>query len=181
MVDVRKLTYLVIDSDVGHYNIVRMSLNQFGCRNILFANNFDQAVEVLQTNHIDMVIFTRRLRDDSGWSFVDWLRNPKFTAQAGIPILGLLSSGNNRSLQMAVRRGINHVVLAPVSAARLGEQIEKTMTAKLKMARTPNYYGPDRRRLPDAQYIGQDRRYTLRTNDAPSRANMPISEPSRRK
>lgn len=165
MVDVKKLQYLVIDGDASHTSTVRMSLNQFGCRNIIFANTLQKAVHAIQSNHIDLVIFTLRLRDDAGWKLVDWARNPKLNQQAGIPILGLLHPDDNGALQMAVRRGVNYVLLIPVSAARLGDRIEKTLTTKLKMTRTASYYGPDRRRLPDADFMGQDRRTVQREEE----------------
>lgn len=168
MLDVTKLQYLVIDGDASHTSTVRIALNQFGCRNIIFANTLQKAVEAIQAAHIDLVIFTLRLCDENGWKFVDWARNPKLNPRAGLPILGLLHPEDNGALQMAVRHGINYVLLTPVSSARLGDRIEKTLTTKLKMTRTATYFGPDRRRLPDAEYMGQDRRQSRREDNAQS-------------
>lgn len=174
MVDVQKLQYLVIDGDASHTSTVRMSLNQFGCRNVIFANTLQKAVNAIQASHIDLVIFTLRKGDDAGLKFVDWARNPKLNPQAGMPILGLVHPDDSGALHQAVRHGINYVLLIPVSAARLGDRIEKTLITKLKMTRTTTYYGPDRRRLPDAEYMGQDRRLIQREEREVQQGARPV-------
>lgn len=158
-----------------------MSLNQIGCRNVIFANTLQKAINAIHSNNIGLVIFMLRLRDDNGWKFVDWARNPKLNPQAGIPILGLLHPDDNGALHMAIRRGINYVLLTPIAAGRLADRIEKTLTTKFQMARTATYYGPDRRRLPNAEYIGQDRRLSPRGEEqrAPAGARPVRLERSR--
>jgi DNA-binding response OmpR family regulator len=163
MLDVRKLQYLLIDGDASHTSRVRMSLTQFGCRNVIFANTLQKAIDAIKAYHIDLVIFTSH--DDSGWKFVDWARNPKLNPRGGVPILGILHPDDNCVLHLVVRRGVNYVLLIPFSAARLGDRIKKTLITKLKMTRTATYYGPDRRRMPDADFTGQDRRLSPRERE----------------
>jgi two-component system chemotaxis response regulator CheY len=158
ILDIKTLRYLVYDEDAGQFPFMRTKLRKLGCIHIDVADTPDKAAHIFEIENIDLVIISLRQHTERSWDFVNWLRSPKMTPKAGLPILALLDEIDDQILLSLIRRGVNYVALKPVSSAALGERIKKTLSTKLEMFRTENYYGPDRRRLPDKEYAGHNRR-----------------------
>jgi two-component system chemotaxis response regulator CheY len=159
--DIRELNYLVYDQDASQFPVMRMIMQHLGCSHLEFANSLSKAIELFDERDFDMAIITLRNRNEESWKFLRWLRSPRLTPKAGLPVLGLLTETTNPVLISAIRRGVNFVALKPMSSNSLHERVTRTLTTSIKMSKTPHYRGPCRRRLPDLDYAGPDRRNTV--------------------
>ncbi|MBM3491321.1 MAG: hypothetical protein FJX68_12900 [Alphaproteobacteria bacterium] len=91
-------------------------------------------------------------------AFLAAIRDPHQTPSSGLPVLGLLRQHSAEAVRRAVRAGIDHVMLTPISAATLVHLALQLRSRPAKQIRTVHYVGPDRRRIAGLSYSGPDRR-----------------------
>ncbi len=158
IVDWRELKILVLDVDVARARQTREILRDYGVRAVYRADGAEDALGTLRASDISAVVLDMLLDDEEAVAFMKGLRDPRRSPSIGLPVVLVTSSPTAEELQQAVRMGIDHFVGRPYPAKRLMDTVESVVGQPAAQDRTRDYAGPDRRRLPDRDYSGSERR-----------------------
>ncbi len=153
-----KLTVLLVD-DYEHMGaIIRPMLNSAGVGRTIFVNTGPQAMEALRQNAIDIAIFDFNIGDLSGSELTKSIRLAPDSPNPFLPIIMLTAHSELRRIVEARDAGVNEFCRKPVTAAELLSKISAVITRPRPFVRSPDYFGPDRRRKRSAHYDGPERR-----------------------
>ncbi|GEO80636.1 response regulator [Pararhodospirillum oryzae] len=101
----------------------------------------------------------------SGVAFARYLRTIVGGRAAYVPIILIGARVTRETLTEARNAGVNEFIAKPVSPPGLSARLRAVLEAPRPFVRTPDYFGPDRRRR-QVEYSGENRRGSVR-NDAP--------------
>lgn len=105
----------------------------------------------------DALIVDRALAPMDGIAFARYLRTVVEGRVRYVPVILIVSRINREDLLLARNAGVNEVLAKPVSAAGLSSRLAAVLEAPRPFIRTPDYFGPDRRRR-QVPFTGADRR-----------------------
>jgi two-component system, chemotaxis family, chemotaxis protein CheY len=163
MAPLRKTSALIID-DNGHMRtILATILRSFGCQSIIECPDGAEALGILKSSFVDVILLDISMKPIDGVEFSTMLRRDKEHPARRTPIV-MVSGHTERTRIMAARdAGVNEFVAKPVNAASLYERIRAALDHPRPWIETRGYVGPCRRRKADTRYSGPMRR----ASDAP--------------
>ncbi len=156
--DLERLSFLVIDDNYHMRRLVKSILNALGIRQVREAEDGADALKVLQTFDADMVIVDWNMEPIDGLEFTKLVRTSDDSPNIYIPLIMLTGHTEMSRVFQARDAGVNEFLAKPVSAKKLYQRIKAIIETPRQFIRTPNYFGPDRRRKDDPAYSGPERR-----------------------
>lgn len=157
--DLRALRILVVDDNRHAAEIVKSILGSVGAQEILDANSAQRAFETLSAIMIDMMILDQNLgKGDEGVQLVRRIRNDPASPNPYLPILMLTGYTEHRRVVSARDAGVSEFLSKPFTIVGLLKRVEALITQPRPFVRSPDYFGPDRRRRADPAYKGPERR-----------------------
>jgi CheY-like chemotaxis protein len=152
-----KIRFLVVDDNAHALNLVKTMLRGLGAPQVYDAKTPTQALELLRTEEIDIVILDYMLGDADGVEFLRHLRSDPKSPAPYVPVIMLTAHTERRRVEAARDAGANAFCTKPVTAAEILRKVAAIVEQPLNYVRSDNYVGPDRRRR-DAAPKGPDRR-----------------------
>lgn len=150
---------LVADSDMRTTDLVRRVLFSFGFRHILVADNGDNALDIMRSKKIDLIITEWRLKIGDGIGFVSTIRHLENDQQIrrDIPIIMLTAQAELADVERARDAGVTEFLVKPFSAKTLSNRIIQVIDNPRIFVDSNDYTGPCRRRKAPAPN-GKERR-----------------------
>jgi two-component system, chemotaxis family, chemotaxis protein CheY len=136
------LSFLLADPNPHSSAIVHGILRGFGATRVIEVRNSHDAVQVLTTQRIDMMLVEPNLDNHTGLTFIRSIRqDPKLRA---VPIL--LFTGDTRTSMIKAARhcGANMVIAKPMSPTSLYDRLTWVAFHSRNYVEAPGYFGPDR-------------------------------------
>jgi CheY-like chemotaxis protein len=133
-------------------------LRAIGVKTVYEANDGAEALQVMRTNPIDIIMSDLAMQPLDGIDFVRLLRNSPDSPNPMAPVIMITGHSTQRRVQEARDVGVNEFLSKPVTARGVLERIAQVVDNPRAFVRTSTYFGPDRRRRADPNYTGPKRR-----------------------
>jgi len=157
-IDFGKLRFLVIDDNAHMRRILRTLLHGFGARDVYEAEDGASGLEAFTHYAPDIVLTDWAMPIFDGLELVQMIRQPGANANPYAPIIMLTGHSERKRVMEARDAGVTEFMAKPISAKALYQRILTVIARPRPFIRTKTYYGPDRRRSINANYVGPERR-----------------------
>ncbi len=153
-----RLTVLIVDDSAHMILIVKSLLRGFGISRFLEARDAAEAFEIVRTEQIDFIIVDYLMDILDGLDFTRLVRTGEDSPNPFVPII-MLTAYSERSKVVAARdAGVTEFCCKPVNAHEMYRKVCAIVNTPRPFVRTSVYFGPDRRRLDNSQFRGEERR-----------------------
>jgi CheY-like chemotaxis protein len=160
------LKILLVDDN--HHMRVLLSeiLRAIGVKNAFEAADGAEALQVMRSHQIDIVMTDLSMQPLDGIDFVRLLRNSQDSPNPMVPVIMITGHSTLKRVAEARDVGVTEFLSKPVTARGVIERISRVVDHPRPFVRTSEYFGPDRRRRDDPGYDGPFRRKTDNPTDA---------------
>ncbi len=156
--DLTELSFLVVDDNTHMLSIIKTLLKGFGIRRIHEATDAADAFEEIRATHVDVVILDYALDTLDGIEFAQLVRTAKDSPNPYLPIIMLTAHSERHRVEEARDAGITEFLCKPICATDLYKRIIEVVEHPRSFVKMGSYFGPDRRRRPDDNYRGPEKR-----------------------
>lgn len=152
-----RMTVLIVDDNAPLRGILRTILNAMGAPRIYEASDVRAAMDVLQHEHVDLLICDWKMKPVDGLALVRWIRNPAKSPCPTLPILMLTCYADVERVKMARDAGVTEFMVKPFSPESIYQHISAIFRKPRRFVDSKSFFGPDRRRKVDA-LVSDERR-----------------------
>ena len=153
-----KLRFLLVDDNHHMRVIVSTILKSVGVKHIRKAIDGAQGLHILREWQPDIAIVDFKMSPLDGVQFTQLVRKSPDSVDAFLPIIMLTGFAERHRVFEARDAGVTEVVVKPVTARSLLDRINTVIYHPRPFIRSPDYFGPSRRRRTDPNYTGPFRR-----------------------
>jgi two-component system, chemotaxis family, chemotaxis protein CheY len=153
-----KLRFLLVDDNQHMRAIVATILKGVGVRQIREAMDGAEALQVLRDWRPDIAVVDFKMSPLDGVQFTKLVRNAPDSVDRFLPIIMLTGFAERHRVFEARDAGVTEIVVKPVTARSLLDRINTVIYHPRPYIRSPDYFGPCRRRRNDPSYKGPFRR-----------------------
>jgi two-component system chemotaxis response regulator CheY len=157
------LKILLVDDNHHMRVLLTEILRAIGVRQVFEANDGAEALQIMRTQQIDIIMSDLAMQPLDGIDFVRLLRNSPDSPNPMAPVIMITGHSTHKRVNEARDVGVNEFLSKPVTAKGVLERIGRVVENPRSYVRTANYFGPDRRRRSDPDYKGPMRRSTDKT------------------
>lgn len=154
---------LVIDDNEHMVAITAAMLRAFGFGNVLCADDAPSALDLIDDSPVDLIVVDYRMPEMDGIAFVTQLRREDESPNRFVPIIMLTAHSEHARICQARDSGVTEFLCKPLAATELFKKIASAVDHPRPFVCAEDYVGPDRRRKPDPEYKGPERRKNLST------------------
>jgi len=144
-INLKGLVFLVADANPYFSRIVVGLLRSFGATNVIEARNSFDAIHVLETQKVDILLCDDRLPPHGGLKLTHAIRRKKDNENRTVPILIMSGEARESVVKSARDTGANMVIAKPLSPASLYDRLTWIAFNPRQFVDAPTYFGPDRR------------------------------------
>jgi CheY-like chemotaxis protein len=158
----RTKTYLVVDDFEAMRQITANQLKTLGAEKIVMAKDGVEALKVLRSQHIDVILSDWNMPVMSGLELLKAVRDNEKLRH--LPFLMITAEAERPRVEQAVASGVTALVLKPYAPSQLLERIDKALNAKprrLAMAPTTQSAEPPATPALTASLAAKSERATL--------------------
>ena len=152
------VSVLLADDNPHMRQIVSVLLTNFGIRQIRAVRDGEQALQMLRAWQPDLAIVDFKMDPIDGVEFTRQIRNSSESRNPYLPIIMMTGHSARARVYEARDAGVTEFVVKPVNARTLLDRIMAVIYRPRPFVRTTGYFGPDRRRRADPEFIGPYRR-----------------------
>lgn len=157
--DLNALHILVVDDNPQAVEIVRSLLQAVGARGIRHRTTAHEAFALMREEAFDIVILDENLgKGGEGLQLVRRIRHDPASPNPFIALLMLTGYADERRVRAARDAGVTEFLVKPFTVTALLRRVEALIFHPRVFVRSPDYFGPDRRRRADPNYTGRERR-----------------------
>ena len=156
--DLERLNLLVVDDNRYMRSLVRSVLRGLGARRIEEGTDGADAYTRLATYAADVIICDGQMSPMDGLEFVRLVRTGSDSPNPFVPVILLTARMEAERVVEARDAGVTEFLVKPFSAHQLYARIRAIIEHPRPFVRVKSYVGPDRRRRPDADFKGSERR-----------------------
>jgi two-component system chemotaxis response regulator CheY len=149
---------LLVDDNHHMRVLLTEILRAIGVKNVFEAADGAEALQMMRSHQIDIVMTDLAMQPLDGIDFVRLLRNSQDSPNPMVPVIMITGHSTMRRVNEARDVGVTEFLSKPVTARGVIERISRVVDHPRPFVRTSEYFGPDRRRREDASYPGPYRR-----------------------
>ena len=173
---------LVVDDNQHMRSIVAAVLAGVGVQHVRECCDGAEALEALRQWPADVAIVDFQMQPIDGAEFTRLVRNAGDSPNPFLPIIMLTGYAERTRVEEARDAGVTEFVVKPVTARAVLDRLNAVISRPRAFVRTSDYFGPDRRRRQDPNYMGPWRRNDDGEKglggEAPAAAPQPGAPPS---
>ncbi|MRG73570.1 response regulator [Alphaproteobacteria bacterium HT1-32] len=155
-----RVNFLIVDDNKAMRHLVETVLKALGAVNILEATNGAEAFAEMANFPADIVICDWNMQPMDGIAFTREMRTGADSPNRYVPIILLTGHTELSRVREARDVGVNEFLAKPISATSIYSRIKSIIERPRQFVRSPEYFGPDRRRRDLKEYPGPFRRAT---------------------
>jgi two-component system, chemotaxis family, chemotaxis protein CheY len=156
------LRVLLADDNTHMRVIVAAVLKSIGVKEIKEAPNGAAALSTLRDWPADVAIVDFRMEPIDGVEFTRLVRNAADSKNPYLPIIMLTGYADRTRVLEARDAGVTELIVKPVTAQAVIGRLSAVIFHPRSFVRTEDYFGPCRRRTPNPDYPGPERRGAAR-------------------
>jgi CheY-like chemotaxis protein len=157
-IDFIRLRFLVIDDNAHMRRILRTLLHGFGAREVYEAEDGASGLESFTHYMPDIILADWAMPIFDGLELAQMIRQPGANNNPYVPIIMLTGHSEKKRVTAARDAGVTEFMAKPISAKALYQRILNVVANPRPFIRTKTYFGPDRRRNVNPNYVGPERR-----------------------
>jgi CheY-like chemotaxis protein len=157
-IECNRLRFLVVDDNAYMRRIIRTLLHGFGAREVYEAEDGAAGLEAFSNYVPDIIILDWAMPIFDGLELTQMIRQPDANSNPYVPIIMITGHTEMRRVIAARDAGVTEVLAKPISAKALYQRIVNIVVNPRPFVRTKTYFGPDRRRNANPNYVGIERR-----------------------
>jgi CheY-like chemotaxis protein len=151
---------LIVDDNRQMRLLVRALMRAFGMRRCIETADAAEALEILRTAPVDIIITDFLMDPIDGVEFTRMVRRAPDSANPFVPIIMMTGYSERSRVRQARDAGVNSFLVKPISAKSLLDHVTAAILDPRRFVRCSGYFGPDRRSGMDPKYKGPLRRIT---------------------
>lgn len=171
-----RLNLLVVDDNKHMRALVKSILHALGVRNVHEAIDGADAFKELRHFPADLIICDWNMEPLDGLDFVRLVRTGADSPNPYVSIIMLTGHTELNRVLEARDAGVHEFLAKPISAKKLYSRIKTIVEHERAFIKAGRYFGPDRRRRDDPNYMGDDRRKAA--NDPTPKNAPPVPAPA---
>ena len=152
------LKILLVDDNHHMRVLLGEILKALGVRHIFEASDGAQALQMMKTHDVDIIMTDLSMQPLDGIDFTRLVRRSKDSANQMCPIIMITGHSTLARVHEARDAGVNEFLAKPLTAKGVIERITQVIEHPRPFVKTADYFGPDRRRRRDPDYAGPFRR-----------------------
>jgi len=157
-IDFNRLRFLIIDDNAHMRRIMRQLLHGFGTREVYEAEDGAAGLEAFTHYSPDIVITDWAMPIFDGLELTQMIRQPGANPNPYVAVVMLTGHSEKKRVVAARDAGVTEFLAKPISAKALYQRIINIVVNPRPFVRTRSYFGPDRRRNTNINYVGPERR-----------------------
>lgn len=157
------ISILIVDDNQHMRGILKELLRAAGVTDIKEASDPVEAFEYLKASLIDLLLVDLAMPLIDGVEFTKMIRTSEDSPNPFLPIIMITGHSERSRVNAARDAGVNEFLVKPVTARSLMERLTLIVNKPRNFVKSKAYFGPDRRRRPDPNYSGGERRKDLQT------------------
>ena len=115
------ITCLIVDDDKFSRTFIKTALHQIGIKNVKEAENYNEAIGMLNIPNINIILLDQQMPEKSGLDFAQELKNKDETKD--IPIIMITIDTKEKTVMDARKLGIKEYLIKPISPLALKKRI----------------------------------------------------------
>ncbi len=119
------LTILIVDDFMTMRRIIRNIVVGMQFKQILEAGDGKEAIEILKSRKVDVIVSDWNMPSMSGLEFLKWVRSNEATRD--IPFLMVTAEAQKENLVEAIRAKVTKYIAKPFTPAALVERLEQIL------------------------------------------------------
>ena len=152
------LKVLLVDDNRHMRVMLSEILKAVGVRMIYEASDGAQALQMMKSQSIDIIMTDLSMQPLDGIDFVRLLRRSPDSPNQMCPVIMITGHSTVARVQEARNAGVNEFLAKPLTARGVVERITQIVENPRPYVKTEAYFGPDRRRRNDPNFAGPFRR-----------------------
>ncbi|MBF0558463.1 MAG: response regulator [Nitrospirae bacterium] len=120
---------LIVDDMAPMRTIILGNLRNLGFKNIQAVTSAKEAMQVIESKPVDLVLTDWNMPAMSGLELLQWIRQESVNAKF-IPVIMITAEVRREQVADAIASGVTNFVLKPFTADILAERIENALTGK---------------------------------------------------
>ena len=157
-IEVNRLRFLVVDDNVHMRRMLRSLLHGFGAREVHEAEDGAAGLDRFNLHSPNIIITDWAMPIFNGLELTQMIRQPGTNADPYVPIIMLTGHSEKNCVVAARDAGVTEFLAKPISAKGLYQRIVNVVANPRPFIKTKTYFGPDRRRNVNPNYVGTERR-----------------------
>jgi two-component system chemotaxis response regulator CheY len=157
-IDFNRLRFLVVDDNAHMRRIMRTLLHGFGARDVYEAEDGAAGLEAFTHYVPDIVITDWAMPIFDGLEFTQMIHQPSANSNAYVGVIMLTGHSEKKRVTDARDARVTEFLAKPISAKGLYQRIVNVVANPRPLIKTKTYFGPDRRRNVNPNYVGPERR-----------------------
>ena len=157
-IEFNRLRFLVIDDNAHMRRILRTLLHSFGTREVYEAEDGASGLEAFTHIIPDIVITDWVMPIFDGLELTQMIRQPGANPNPYVAVIMLTGHSEKKRVVAARDAGVTEFLAKPISAKALYQRIMNIVVNPRPFIKTRSYFGPDRRRNVNLNYVGVERR-----------------------
>lgn len=114
---------LIVDDDKFSRTFIKTALYQIGIKNTKEANTTEEAVELLRSFKIDVILLDQQMPGESGLEFAKAIKNGALEGVKNTPIIMVTVDTKEKTVLDAKSLGIQEYLVKPISPLALKKRI----------------------------------------------------------
>jgi CheY-like chemotaxis protein len=149
---------LIVEDNTHMRSLLRALLNALGIKDVSEAIHGQAGLEALRDRKIDLVLTDLAMGPMDGLELTRHLRNDEKSPNPFVPVIMITGHTEKYRVEAARDAGVTEFLAKPVTAHNLFARITEILERPRAFVRCDSYFGPDRRRHEDENYMGPWRR-----------------------
>lgn len=136
---------LIVDDNAQALDLLASVLMSFGMKDLQRASSAMEAMEIVKSRRVDLIMTDGQMPVMDGYDFVRWLRNESGDEKRTIPAIVVTAHSRKAQVMRARDCGANFIITKPITPKIILERILWVAQGRRVFIETDTYIGPDRR------------------------------------
>jgi two-component system chemotaxis response regulator CheY len=153
-----RIKVLIVDDNLHMRKMIAAIVQAFGVTSIFEAPNGVQAWDKLRSQNPDIIFLDWMMPGMTGLEFTRMVRTSQECPNPYVSIIMVTGYTQVEHVHQARDAGVTEFLAKPISANTVLARMTAVIENPRAFVRTPDYFGPCRRRRQDKDYTGPERR-----------------------
>jgi DNA-binding response OmpR family regulator len=150
--------FLVVDKTPYACQTVKSLLWQLGAAKTKYVTEVDDALSLIHTGKVDLLLFEPHLKEESGFDLLRAVRIHEDERIKVMPAIMIITNADKKTIAKGRDLGVDEIIAKPFPANVLQARLDAVVNNRRAFVEQAVYTGPDRRRHDPKEFSGQDRR-----------------------
>lgn len=149
---------LIVEDMVPMLSLTVSLLKVFGFKNVDGASGVEEAYKIFRRQNHDLVITDWLMEPFDGLDLIHRIRNENDSPNKFVPIILMTGYSDRPRVETARDTGVTEFLMKPYNARDLYARIVQIIEKPRAFVDTGEFFGPDRRRRKNFDYLGYEKR-----------------------